>query len=147
MADLRLPRMNKIFISGRITQDIDLKYTPKGTPVVRFTIASDRSYKDDSGNFQQSTTFIDVVAWSKLAESVSSQTHKGSALLVEGRLDSRSYTDSNNVNRKVVEIVADHIHFLEWKAKAGSENENDSNPPLPEEEMPHPQVTNDDVPF
>ena len=147
MADLKVPRLNKVFISGRITQDIDLKYSPKGTPVVRFTIASDRSYKDDSGVFQQSTSFLEVVAWSKLAESLSSQAQKGSALLVEGRLDARTYTDSNNVNRKIVEIVADHVHFLEWKPKAGSENDSSQNPPLPEEELPHPQVTNDDVPF
>ncbi|MCK9309221.1 MAG: single-stranded DNA-binding protein, partial [Candidatus Cloacimonetes bacterium] len=64
MADLKLPRLNKFIVSGRIGNDIELKYTPKGTPVVRFVIASDRSYKDESDQWQTVTSWIDCVAWS-----------------------------------------------------------------------------------
>lgn len=147
MADLKLPRFNRAFISGRITQDIDLKYTPKGTPVVRFTVAMDKRYKDESDQWQQSTIYVDVVAWSNWAESVSKQAHKGSAVLVEGHIETRSYVDSNNVNRKVFEIIAEYIHFLEWKPRDEVAAANDE-VPLPEEHpQPVAETTTDDVPF
>ncbi|HNX38405.1 MAG TPA: single-stranded DNA-binding protein [Candidatus Cloacimonadota bacterium] len=147
MADLKLPRINKVMISGRITNDLELKYTPKGTAVIRFTVACDRRYKDESDTWQTATTFLEVVAWTYLAEQVNSQCHKGSAVIVEGRLESRSYVDSNNVNRKIWEIIADNIHMLEWKPKGeASEAGSSDEAPFPSEEAPHPQ-TKDDVPF
>jgi len=148
MADLRLPNINKVMLCGRITQDIELRYTPKGTPVTRFTLAYDRSYKDESGSWQKAAHFIEVVAWTKWAETLNNQAHKGSPLIVEGRIETRTYVDSNNNNRKVVEIVAEHIQFLEYKPRT----ENDGigsvdDVPLPNDELPQAQVTNDDVPF
>lgn len=148
MADLRLPRINKVMISGRITNDLEMKYTPKGTAVMRFTLASDRRYKDESDTWQTAATFIDVVAWTFLAEQLEKNAHKGSALLVEGRLESRSYVDSNNQNRKVWEVIAENIHFLEWKPKEdGSHDHPTEEPPLPEENSAPTRGTTDDVPF
>ncbi len=147
MADLRLPKLNKIFLSGRITHDIDLKYTPKGTPVVRFALAVDKSFKDDSGNWQNSTCYIDVVAWSKWAESLSNNAHKGSAVLVEGRMDARSYVDANGNNRKAVEVIAEYVQFLEFRGKTESDSTATHDVPLPEEYGTETNVTNDDVPF
>ncbi len=147
MADLRLPRINKVSLSGRITHEIDLKYTPKGTPVVRFALAVDRAYKDDTGNWQNSTSFIDVVAWSKWAESLSNNAHKGSAVMVDGRIEARTYVDSNGNNRKAVEVVADYIQFLEFRAKGDENSSSGDDVPLPEEHVADAQVTNDDVPF
>ncbi len=70
MADLRLPRLNKVFIAGRITQEPELRYTPKGTPVVRFTVVMDRNYKDEMDQWQSVPVYIDVVAWSYQAENI-----------------------------------------------------------------------------
>jgi single-strand DNA-binding protein len=150
MADLRFPRLNKIIISGRITNDIELRYTAKGTPVVRFTIAVDKPVKDDSGQYQNQACFFEVVAWSKWAESLNNNSHKGSPVIVEGRLDARSYVDNNNQNRKVVEIIAEYIQFLEFKSRTdenGQPESHEAQAALPEDETSHPQVTNDDVPF
>ncbi len=148
MADLKLPRLNRVFISGRITHDLELRFTPKGTPVIRFTVAMDKRFKDESDQWQQSTIYVDVVAWSNWAESVSKQAHKGSALLVEGRIETRSYVDANNINRKVFEIIAEYIHFLEWKPRAEGEASAEDEVPLPEEHpQPAAQTTADDVPF
>jgi single-strand DNA-binding protein len=58
MADLRLPNLNKCIISGRIANDLELKYTPKGTPVLRFTLAVDRNYKDESDQWQKITSWM-----------------------------------------------------------------------------------------
>ena len=148
MADLRLPNINKVMLCGRITQDIELRYTPKGTPLTRFSLAYDRSYKDESGAWQKVAHFIEVVAWTKWAESLSNQAHKGSPVIIEGRLETRTYVDSNNNNRKVVEIVAEYIQFLESKFRAeGDALGSDDEVPLPKDELPQAQVTNDDVPF
>jgi single-strand DNA-binding protein len=147
MADLKLPRINKFIVSGRIGNDIELKYTPKGTPVVRFVIASDRNYKDESDQWQTVTSWIDCVAWSKWAEFLANQTHKGSAVIVEGRIDTRNWTDQSNVNRKSTEVVVEMIHTLEWKPREdGAGAHNDQVPLPPEESAPH-NSTSDDVPF
>jgi len=148
MADLRLPRLNKVFIAGRITQEPELRYTPKGSPVVRFTVVMDRNYKDEMDQWQSVPVYIDVVAWSYQAENICKIAHKGTAVLVEGKIDTRSYVDSNNNNRKVFEIIADHIQSLERIPKAEGEGVEEE-VPLPEDEPNYvaEPVTDDDVPF
>jgi single-strand DNA-binding protein len=147
MADLKLPRLNKAFIAGRITQDLELRYTPKGTPTVRFTVAMDKRFKDESDQWQSVPIFVDVVAWSNNAENLCKSAHKGSAILVEGRIESRSYTDQNNVNRKVFEIIAESIQTLEWKPKGEGEAPEDDSHLAEEPTHPANQGTMDDVPF
>jgi single-strand DNA-binding protein len=147
MADLRFPRINKVILSGRIANDIELRYTAKGTPVVRFTLAFDRPVKDASGQYQNQASFLDVVAWSKWAETLNNSAHKGSPLIVEGHIETRNYTDSNNVNRKAVEVIAEYIQFLEARAKSDEGSPEEHETRTPEEEHNHSQVTNDDVPF
>lgn len=148
MADLRLPRINKFIVSGRIANDLELKFTPKGTPVMRFTLATDKGYKDESGQWQNVTSWIDCVAWTKTAEMISNNAQKGSAVLIEGRIETRTWTDPNNVTRKITEVTVDMVHFLEWKPRDGQESDSDNEVPLPPEEMaPTNKTTNDDVPF
>lgn len=141
--DLKVPRLNVVLISGRVTRDPELRYTPKGTPTLRFSIAADRSVKDENGNFQNVTTFVDIVTWSKLAEICSENLHKGSPVLVQGRLDIRNYTDRDNQPRKVTEIVAESVQFLEYKAR----NDGAAEDNLHEVESVNPPITDDDVPF
>ncbi len=147
MADLKLPRLNKVLIAGRITQELELKYTPKGTAVLRFTVALDKNFKDESDQWQSVPIYVDVVAWSNNAENICKFGHKGIAVLVEGRIETRTYTDSNNVNRKAFEVIAEHIQTLEWKPRA----EGDGSPdmvPLPDEtQHTASAATTDDVPF
>ncbi|MDD4277945.1 MAG: single-stranded DNA-binding protein [Candidatus Cloacimonetes bacterium] len=148
MADLRLPRVNKFIVSGRIANDLELKFTPKGTPVLRLTLATDRGYKDDSDQWQTVTSWIDCVAWSKTAELISNQANKGSAILIEGRIDTRTWADTNNVKHKTTEVTIDTVHFLEWKPRDGQEAGSVNEPPLPQDEgAPNANTTNDDVPF
>jgi len=146
MADLRIPRMNKVMISGRIVNDIEMRYTAKGKPVLRITLAVDKSYKDESGTWQQLSSYLDVVCWDKWAEAVNGNAHKGSPVIVEGRLDARSYVDNNNQNRKVVEIIAEYIQFLEVRQKADTTISEVEPTPMPEDDTPA-TVTTDDVPF
>lgn len=145
MADLKIPRVNKAMIAGRITHDLELKFTPKGTPVLRFNVAVDRRYKDESDQWQTSTSFIDVVVWSERAEGIAKQARKGTPVLVEGRIETRSYTDNSGNNRKSFEIIAENVQTLEWAPKEGEAAPEDA--PLPEEEPHAASQTKDDVPF
>ena len=147
MADLKIPRLNHFIASGRIANEIELKYTAKGTPVVRFTLANDRRYKDESDQWQSATSWIECIAWNKWAEFVANQTHKGSPVIVEGRLETRNWTDQNNQNRKSTEIIIESIQVLEWKSREEGSSAHDEEVPLPPEETAPYSATSDDVPF
>jgi single-strand DNA-binding protein len=138
MAELRPPKLNRVLISGRITFDIEKKLTPKGTAVVRFALAVDKSFKDASGQWQNEAVFVDCIAWEKWADALEQNAHKGSPIVLEGRIEARNYTDKDNNNRKVTEVVADYIQFLEYKPKDASEPELQSTKPEPD---------NPDMPF
>jgi single-strand DNA-binding protein len=102
---------NRIILIGRLTRDPELRYVPSGAPVASFTLAVDRPFRDQQGN--RETDFIDIVAWRKLAEQVSQYMSKGRMVAVEGRLQIRSYETQDGQKRKVAEVVADGIRFLD----------------------------------
>lgn len=118
MPEIKLPTINRIIISGRLTRDPELRYTPAGKAVCTVSLAVNRRYKDASGQWQDDTTFINVVCWLKVAELVNRYLHRGSPVLVEGRLESRSWETEAGQKRSVVEIRADRVDFLE-KAPSG----------------------------
>ncbi|MDR7521706.1 MAG: single-stranded DNA-binding protein [Armatimonadota bacterium] len=105
---------NRIILIGRLTRDPELRYVPSGQPVASFTLAVDRPFTNQQG--ERDTDFIDVVAWRKLAEQVSQHLVKGRLVAVEGRLQIRSYETQDGQKRKVAEVVADGVRFLDRKA-------------------------------
>lgn len=108
---------NRIILIGRLTRDPELRYVPSGAPVASFTLAVDRPFQNQQGN--RETDFIDVVAWRKTAEQVSQYLTKGRMVAVEGRLQIRSYETQDGQKRKVAEVVADGVRFLD-RAKPGT---------------------------
>lgn len=143
MAELKFPHVNTIIISGRLTRDVDLRYTPTGTPVANMSIAFDRNYQKN-GEWVQDTSFMDVTVWSNLGERCATELHKGSPILIEGYLQTRTYTDRNNNNRKVAEIVARRVNFLE---KSDSYQNQPKEQKKEQTEDLKADVTDDDVPF
>lgn len=124
MADL-----NKVFLMGNLTRDPELRYTPGGTPVVNLGLAVNRFFKTKEGQNQQDTCFVNVVAWSQTAEASNQYLEKGSLVLVEGRLQSRSWENQEGQKRSVIEVVASRVQFMSQrkgqpeKANYGSEEE------------------------
>ncbi|MDR7542797.1 MAG: single-stranded DNA-binding protein [Armatimonadota bacterium] len=106
--------LNRIVLIGRLTRDPELRYVPSGHPVASFTLAVDRPFANQQG--ERETDFIDIVAWRKLAEQVSQHLSKGRLVAVEGRLQIRSYETQDGQKRKVAEVVADGVRFLDRKA-------------------------------
>jgi single-strand DNA-binding protein len=117
MADVKLATVNKVMLSGRLTRDPELRYTPNGTAVSSFALASSRRYKGQDGQWKEVVTYINIVAWSKLAMLVSEYLKKGSAAFVEGSLHSHSWQTEDGQKRSVVEVKAERIQFLDRLAR------------------------------
>ncbi|AFH48306.1 Single-stranded DNA-binding protein [Ignavibacterium album JCM 16511] len=121
MAELKMPEINYVIVAGNLTKDPVFRETTNGTPVVNFSIASNRKFKDSSNQWQEDVCYVGVVAWNKLAESCRDRLKKGSAVLVDGELQSRSWKSEDGHNRSIVEIKARRIQFLN-KRLIGTEN-------------------------
>ncbi|OQX71446.1 MAG: hypothetical protein B6D62_01955 [Candidatus Cloacimonas sp. 4484_275] len=144
--ELRLPRINSVIISGRLTRDVDLRYTPNGTPVAKLSLAFDRNYQKD-GEWLQETSYIDVVVWNKRGEQCAEFLHKGSPVLIEGRLQTRSYENNEGRRIKITEVIANRTHFLERAETIPESDEFEEKEPTATSEKPEATVTDDDVPF
>ena len=102
--------MNKVVLVGRLTKDMELKYTQKGTAVASFTLAIDRRFKSQTG--EKETDFINCVAWGAVGETASKYVGKGSQIGVAGRIQTRSYEAKDGGKRYVTEVVAEEIEFM-----------------------------------
>ncbi len=126
--------MNKVILVGRLAQDPEVRYTQSGKAVASFSIAVNRF----SGGGQKEADFIPIVAWEKLAETCGNNLTKGQRVLVEGRLQIRSYETNDGQKRRVAEVIAQTIEFLERKPQSNEDKE--ANPfggqVFPEEEIP-----------
>ena len=111
---------NLVVLTGRLTANPELKTTPSGTSVTTFSIAVDRRYTKEGQEKQ--TDFITVVAWRQTAEFISKYFRKGSAILVCGEIQTRSWEDNNGNKRYATEVVASEVSFCE--AKRDSEGNN-----------------------
>ena len=116
--------LNKVFLQGRLVADPELRHTQQGTPVASYRLAVDRDYKSKDSN-AQNTDFVNIVSWRNAAEFVSRYFTKGRMMLVEGRLQMRSYTDKDGNRRVAAEVVTDNVHFADSR-KDGSNNEDGS---------------------
>lgn len=116
---------NTITVVGNITRDPELRYTPTGQSNTRFGVAVNRRWQDrSSGEWQEATSFFDVVCWRELAENVSESLPKGSRVIVTGRLEQRSYDDRDGNRRSVVEIIADEVGpSLRWASAEVRKND------------------------
>ncbi len=114
MNQLRLGYLNSVHLIGRLVADPELRYTQKGAPVCDFRVATTRRFKNrETGETQEETLFINVVAWRRQAELANDFLKKGSAVLIEGRLRSRQWESNQGEKRSAIEIVARRIQFLD----------------------------------
>lgn len=138
---------NKVILMGRITKDIEIKTTLSGVSVTSFSIAVDRRVQSKDG--EKVTDFIDCVAWRQTADFISRFFSKGKLILVEGELQTRTYTDKSGNNRKAVEVIVDRAAFTGEKAGAQEQRPDQSKqsaPPEQYEQLPA-ESTGDDYPF
>lgn len=118
--------LNRVQLIGNLTRDPELRYTPSGTAVCSFGIATNRSWTTDTGEKREETEFHKIVAWSKLAEICSQFLVKGRKVYVEGRLSTKSWTGQDGQQRSTTEIVIDDMILLDQKRPV--ENQGESQP-------------------
>ncbi|MFN8587905.1 MAG: single-stranded DNA-binding protein [Candidatus Eisenbacteria bacterium] len=117
MSELKLPEINRVTLSGRLTRDPDKRYVQDGTPVTNFSLAFHRRYRTREGTWAENTGFVTVMCYQRLAEVVAQYLRAGSPVLVEGRLQMREWTSTRGEKRQSLELRAESVHFLE---KAGT---------------------------
>lgn len=110
--------INNVVLMGRMTADAEVKLTQSGTPVTSFSIAVERSYKQDG---ERQTDFINIVAWRGTAEFIGRHFHKGDMIAICGAIQTRKYEDKNGNKITAVEVVADNVSFC------GSKKDNSNN--------------------
>ena len=143
MADLKMPEVNYVVIAGNLTKDPIFRTTTSGTPVVNFTVASNRKFKDSTNQWQEDVCFVGIVAWNKLAESCKDRLRKGSAVLVDGELQSRTWRTDDGNSRSIVEIKARRIQFLNKRGHGVNGTEEDNGVFIDEEGVDYVEDTFD----
>lgn len=114
--------VNKVILIGNVGKEPIIRNVNENIMVASFTLATNEVYRDSQGNLQKNTEWHNIVAWRNLAQLAEKFIHKGSQIYVEGRLRTRSYTDKDNQQRTIVEILADKIQLL--GKKESEENNN-----------------------
>jgi len=114
--------LNKVFILGNLVRDPEKRALPSGVPVVNFSLATTRVYKDRNGVRQEDTQYHNVVAFGPQAETINQYMKKGSSILVEGRLQTRSWDATDGTKKYRTEIITDAFQFGPKRDSAGSAN-------------------------
>ncbi len=144
--------LNKVMLIGNLTRDPNLRFTPKGTAVCSFGIATNRSWSaPNGGDKQERTEFHNIVAWAKLAEICGELLHKGDKVYVEGRLQTREWKTDDDQSRRTTEVVIDNMILLR-SSSGSSYNEEEVPEAAADEEAPLDDIADvedvaDDIPF
>jgi single-strand DNA-binding protein len=153
--------VNKVILVGNLGKDPEVKYTPSGVPVAKFSLATNERYKDKAGEWQDRTEWHNIVAWQRLAEIVGEYVKKGSKIYIEGRLQTSSWEDKQSGEKKYrTEIVASDLVLLGGRGEGGGDHEGrssrgasaassfDQRTSHTEEHAPHSaEITDEDIPF
>jgi single-strand DNA-binding protein len=139
--------INKVILIGRLGQDPEVRYTPDGTAVANFTMATSQEWKDkNTGEKKEATEWHRIVAWRKLGELCGEYLSKGRQVYVEGRLQTRDWQDKDGNKRYTTEVVANEVQFLGPKESARPRDAY-GGPPPPDAEPPYSDSQDDDIPF
>jgi len=144
--------LNKAILIGRLGRDPEMRYTQSGIAMATFSMATNEYWKDKEGQKQERTEWHRIVAFGRLGEIISQYCSKGKLIYIEGRIQTREWTDQENVKRKTTEIVANDMKFLESKGASGASQSFSGDPGPGDEDMGPPPSTGpeglgSDVPF
>lgn len=139
--------MNKVILIGRLTKDVELRYTQtNNTAVASFSLAVNRKFVKPGEERQ--ADFFNIIAWNKLAENISKYLFKGNQIAISGRLETRSWDDPNGQKHYVTEVIAEEIDFIGSKNKQNNEAILNSPTPINKNDDTSDFICNgDDLPF
>lgn len=131
--------LNKVFLMGNVTRDLELRYTPSGLAVVDIGLAVNRKYRpSEGGDLREETTFVDITFWGKQAETLGKFISKGRPLFVEGRLKLDAWTNNDGQKRSKLKVTGENFQFLDF-GKGGPGQQGGGSKTAADEE--------DDIPF
>jgi single-strand DNA-binding protein len=150
--------VNKVILVGNLGKDPEIKYTPSGTPVAKFSLATNERYKDKAGEWQDRTEWHNIVAWQRLAEIVGEYVKKGAKVYIEGRIQTSSWEDKQSGEKKYrTEIIANDLVLLGGRGEGDGEGRSsrgasaaassDQRPQHAEEPAHSAEITDEDIPF
>lgn len=148
-----MPHMNICILAGHLTRDVELRYTPSGTPVGEFGLGINRKWKSESGEMKEEVSFFDCVCFGKTAENIAQYFGKGGAIMIEGRLKQETWEDKQTgKNRSKVKVIIERFHFVGKSGKSEDGGERSERParrgaPPPATGEAPPPDDGDDVPF
>ncbi len=134
-------KMNKVILSGRLTRDAEVRYSQSGSAVAKFSLAVDRKFNKE----EQSADFINCVAFNKTAEFLEQYGKKGTKFIVEGRIQTGSYTDKNGNKVYTTDVVVEQVEFAE--SKGNTETPKDAPKQSPDGFMNFPDIDAEELPF
>ena len=123
--------LNKVILIGRLTRDPETRFLPNSDAVCNFSLATNETWKDQHGQKQEKVEFHNITLYRKLAEIAGQYLKKGSLVCVEGKIQSRKYTDKNGIERTAYEIIGSEMKMLGGKTEGSSESANTAEPPPP----------------
>jgi single-strand DNA-binding protein len=137
--------VNEVILIGNVGKDPEVKYTPSGVPVAKFSLATNERFKNKSGEWQERTEWHNLIAWQRLAEIVGEYVHKGDKLYVEGRLQTSSWEDRQSGEKKYkTEVVAQDVVLLGGN---GNVREGEGAPHRHAPDHVEQSITDEDIPF
>ena len=128
--------VNKVILVGNLGQDPESRFTPQGTAVTNLSIATNESWKDQSGDIQERTEWHRVVMYGRMAETAVEYMRKGQMVYIEGRLNTREWEDKNQVKRKTTEIRCDNFTMLGRKGDGTPQNSGTGNSEKVDDDLP-----------
>lgn len=136
-------------IIGNLTRDPELRQTGSGTPVCSFSVATNRTWKDNAGEKQEQVEFHNVVAWARLAEIIAQYVKKGNRIYVEGRLQTRDWEGQDGVKRYRTEIIAENMVMLGGRGEGSGFTGSSDAAPVPSEPQgsADDEIKLEDIPF
>ena len=138
--------VNKAIIVGNLGKDPEVRFTPSGRAVAKFSVATTEKWTDQQGQKQEKTEWHNIVVWGKQAEICGQYLSKGRQVYIEGRITNRSYDDKDGNKRYITEIIAQNVRFLGGGGQ-GRSSESGFVPPPGEEDAGPPGPSDDDIPF
>ncbi|HSR53317.1 MAG TPA: single-stranded DNA-binding protein [Acidobacteriota bacterium] len=139
--------INKVILIGNLGRDPEMRYTQSGTPVCNFSIATTENYQDRSGNRQERTEWHNIVTWSKLAEICNQYLSKGRQVYIEGRLQTREWTDRDGNSRRTTEVVANEMKMLGSPGSGGGGGPREEKMGGENSDSMEVGISDDDIPF
>jgi single-strand DNA-binding protein len=141
--------VNKVILVGNVGKDPEVKYSPSGTPIAKFSLATNEKYKDRSGEWQERTEWHNIVAWQRLAEIIGEYVKKGAKLYIEGKLQTSSWEDRESGTKKYrTEIVARDLVLLGSHENSSSDDRPNRNGNQQEPAYAgSAEITDEDIPF